>query len=370
MVRLKFYLVLVSLLIIGILSNSCKPKDTPTSFDSQSEREGFLKNLSENYITPELQILKSKTSNLVVAVDSLMLNSNLINLEKAQKAYDEAYSQYLKLDAIRFGAFENASISKNIFDLVGIYACVPTEVESKIASKTFNSDDFALSTRGFGTEEYLLFSHDGDNNAVLNKLKSGNVSWYLKKNTNYIDSMINNTTINWNTQKSSFSQSNSIDQGSNLSLLFASYANSLETIKNQKIQLPAGFNASALGLVQDSLIEGFYNGYSKKYLKEHVTALKNIWFGNTNSTSQLGFDDVVYAQTRDSAFVKSVKEAFDNTLVSVDNLPNQRLDVTIKNDISKVQLVYDNLVILVRLTKTEMKSKMNFSLLSSDTDGD
>lgn len=355
---------------------SCKNNNggDVTKFDSQSQRTAYLENLAQNYITPELTKLKETTANLKIATDTFALNVNSTNLEKLQEAYETAYLQYLKLDAFRFGAFKDFNSGNALYNNIALFPCNKGLLDTvKIKKMIFNPNDANTTTRGFDVIDYLIFKRTNNNDSVLLDFAGENKKFYLKKNSTFIDSMVNQVKNDWTMLSSTFSKSAGTDAGSNLTFFFNSYLESYETAKNFKVQIPGGYNANNLGIIKPEMIEGLSSGKSKKFLKAHVENLYAIWMGNFGvGSANVGFDDVVVAQTHDSAFVKTVVSSFNDVLTAIDALPEQRLDATIKNpaDNAKLKDLYDKMARLTMSIKSEMVSKFGFSVSYSSNDGD
>ncbi|MFN8437766.1 MAG: imelysin family protein [Cytophagales bacterium] len=354
--------------ILTIVFASCKPQKNTETIDTQSQREGFLQNLADNYITVELNAFKRKTDSLVIATNKFATNLNLQNLAELQSAHDRAYAQYLKIDALRnVEAIQpNVSLGFTLYQYVGVFRCKTKFVDSLINLNKFNPDDLNINTRGLSVTEYLLFRTDGNQDSIINKFSNAKRLNYLVKNSKYIDSLAGLSLNTWNGQKSTYAQSASNDAGSNLSTFFNSFCQSYETSKNDKVKIPGGFTTSL-----DTLsIESYYAGYSKKYLKLHISTLKTIWFGNFTSSRTDGFDDIVYAQVKDSTFIKNVNTRFDNVLKAIDALPEKRFNKTIAENPAEFKAVYDAMVELTHLIKTEMYSKFGFYVTYNSNDGD
>lgn len=360
----------IGLCMFLTLLYACKPKTDDAEPDSQKVRSAFLQNIGQNYITPKFEALKTYTSAMVQASDSLKQTVNLKHLIALQTAYDQAYMKYLELDAFRFGAFKDPAFNLSLHDYVATMPCSTAFIESKIKNHIFNTGDYHFSTRGFAALDYLLYDHGGIQDSVLNRLSKSDRMIYLHKNCMYIDSIVGLFHSNWKSSAANFASDASLSPNSTLNQLFNSFLMSYEIAMDHKVKMPAGLDASNVGVSAPEKVEAYFAGNSKVYLRQHVASLYKVWKGETGSNTSIGFDDLILTQVKDSILVKTVFQSFDKVLTSIDALPQERLDVLIVNNNTVVQDVYNNMVELNKHLKTETASVLGLSLTYNSNDGD
>lgn len=361
----------IGLCMLMALLYACKnSKNDDAEPDSQKVRAAFLQNIGQNYITPKFEALKTYTSALAQASDSLNHTVDLNHLIALQTAYEQAYMKFLELDAFRFGAFKDPAFNLSLHDYVATMPCSTAFIESKIKNHIFNTGDYHFSTRGFATLDYLLYDHDGVQDSVLNRISKSDRRVYLHKNCLYIDSIVGLFHRSWKSSAGEFANDASLNPNSTLNQLFNSFLMSYEFAMDNKVKMPAGLDASNVGVTAPEKVEAYFSGKSKAYLRQHVASLYEIWKGETQNNSNAGFDDLIVTQVQDSILVKTIFQAFDKVLTSIDALPQERLDVLIVNNNTSLRDVFNNMVELNKHLRTETASILSLSLTYNSNDGD
>ena len=359
-------LTLWSCLLSSLFWLGCEKKDATT--DNFSRKE-LLSNVANNLIIPNFTALKTQTDALQTAVSNLNSTPNAANLTIAQAAFEQAYLAWLHCSMFNFGPAE-LPVFGTLAENIGLFPVNTLKIENLIAANNTNFNNFDRDTRGFLALDYLLFDLNNNATNVLNALQNPNRRAYVLAVANDLKNKIDKVNTDWATYKDTFINNDGTDAGSSVSILFNEFTKNYESIKNFKVGVPAGKRVGQIA-PEPTRVEAYYAGLSVKFLKEHLRAIENVWFGkDRNGKDGVGFEEYLQAVSGGAELVSSTKTQWANVVNITNNLPNSRLSDQLRTDLPRVEAVFTEMQKHTRYFKSDMSSLLGIAITYSSGDGD
>ncbi len=352
-------------IIWACTSNSSTPEST---FD----RNKMLENYANNLIKPAFVDLQNQITTLKNNADAFVQNANAQNLSNLQNAWENAYTAWQYANAYNIGVASEQGLQKSLWEEVATFPITASKIENAITNNNANFSDFNRDARGFLAVEYLIFSLNDDNTAILTTFNNPNRKNFLTNAIQSIKSRVDNVLNAWNGGfTSEFVQNNGTDVGSSTSLLYNEFVKSFEQIKNIKVGLPLG-KKSTQGQIFPDKVEAYYSGKTLKMLTNHITAIENIWRGKAkNGNVSLGFKDYLANVEGGNALIGATETqitAIKNALNNVATSP--RISFQIQNSPTNFDNLYVELQKNVRFFKSDMSSLLGIAITFASGDGD
>ncbi len=359
-------------LIVGIGFFSCKREEN--NDEEKFDRGLMLKNYAENLIIPAYKDVQTSVNQLVVAIENFNTNANLQTLTSAQDAWVNAYSEWQYANAFNVGPAAEQGLNRSMFEEISTFPVSASKIDAAVNSGQYNFNDFNRDARGFLALEYLLFGGiNVSNQEVLTFFNDQAFrKAYLKDCALNIQTRVNNVVTQWNGAfVNEFISRNGTDVGSSTSKLYNEFVKSFETNKNFKIELPLGMRPGQTQ-AEPQLVEAYYSGKSLDFIKIHLQALENIYFGKSKSGEDgLGFKDYLENVTGGPALIQSTLAQWANVKSSLDAIPsNEPLSQLIVNNPQPVQNFRIELQKHTRFFKSDMSSLLGIAITFSSGDGD
>lgn len=327
------------------------------------DRKIMLENYASKIIIPSYEKLKEHTSRLQQALNTLGDAPTLTNLEVAQKTWKEAYLAWQSANAFNFGPAESSF--GTLLDEIGTFPCSVSKIENYISRGDNSFQNFDRDARGFIAIEYLIFSIENRQEAILSLLQnSTNRRAYLKALGMRLHNEVSKVSTAWSSFKNDFIKNSGTDAGSSTAELYNEFVKSYESIKNFKIGLPAGKRPGQTK-TEPHLVEAYYSGTSVEMLKAHFQAIEKIWRGEG-----VGFRDYLMTVEGGKNLVTATEAQLLTTQQAIAELPTGRLSETIEKNFSKVSKVHEELQRLTRFFKSDMSSLLGISITYDSGDGD
>jgi uncharacterized protein len=363
--------VLLGLMLL--LAWSCK-KEKIVEEEPTFDRGVMLKNYAENLIVPAYRDALTAVNQLISRIDAFTANSNLQNLESAQNAWISAYGEWQYASAFNIGPAAEQGLNKSLAEEVATFPVSETKINNALNNGQSNFNDFNRDARGFLAVEYLLFGGvDESNNDVLNLFNNQVYrKAFLKDCAQNIKTRIDNAAKQWDAAYvGNFVKNNGTDVGSSTSQLYNEFVKSFETNKNFKVELPMGMRPGQTQSVPE-LVEAYYSGQSLTFLKIHLTAIENIYFGKSKTGADgLGFKDYLETVTGGKELVASTTNQWTKVTSSVNAIPaNLSLSQLIVSNHPSVNEFRMELQKHTRFFKSDMSSLLGIAITYSSGDGD
>lgn len=365
---------IVSFLILSVFVFGACKKDKKEEQENKFDRGQMLKNYAENLILPSYKDAQSALDTLISNIDAFANNTTISNLENVQNSWVRAYSEWQYAKIYNVGPAAEAGFNKSLDEEVSTFPVSSLKIDDILATSQFNQNDFNRDTRGFLAIEYLLFAGiNVDNNSVLSLFQNQSFrKVYLKECALHIKSKIDNVTSKWESAYlAEFTQNQGTDVGSSTSQLYNEFVKSFETNKNFKIELPLGLRPGQTQS-EPQLVEAYYSGLSITFLKIHIQAIENTYYGKSkNGAKGLGFIDYLKSVTGGANLVESTLTQWSNVLSTLNVIPESTPLSELIN--SNPQIVDDFRLELqkhTRFFKSDMSSLLGIAITFSSGDGD
>jgi len=360
-------------LVFSVLLGACK-RDNDNDTSDPFDRTILLKNYAENLIIPAYKDVQTSVNQMLSDFETFSANNNLQNLTNAQNAWVTAYSEWMYANAFNIGPAAEQGLNKSLAEEIASFPVSTTKINASLLSGQFNFNDFNRDARGFLTLEYLLFAgQEVSNDSVLSLFQSqSNRASFLIACAQNLQSRVNNVVSEWeNGYKSEFLGKTGTDVGSSTSQLYNEFVKAFETNKNFKIELPLGKRPGQTQ-AEPQLVEAYYSGKSLDFLKIHLKAIENIYFGKSkNGTEGLGFKKYLASVTGGPALIESTLTQWEKVTTSLNAIPTtSSLSELIKNNPKPIEDFGVELQKHTRFFKSDMSSLLGIAITYSSGDGD
>jgi hypothetical protein len=346
-------------------------KDSEGSSDN-FDRKKMLENYADNLIIPAFDDLTRKTEALSDAINNFTNEPSELTLQLAQESWKFAYLSWQYANAYNFGPGGEEGLKKSLVEEIGTFPVSASDIDSMLVLNSYNLTNLRRDTRGFLALDYLLFSLDNNNSAVLNKyIASENARNNLKAITAHLLNSIKTVNTAWNGAfRNTFVENAGTSVGSSTSMLFNEFVKSYESIKNFKFGLPIGMRPGQTQ-TEPARVEAYYSGVSVEMAKAHLTAIELLW----NGTSKIGVDGIGFKEYLESVEGGSALVAATEAQLTVLNqkmnaLSNDRLSDQVNSNLPELMALYVELQKHTRYFKSDMASLLGIAITFSSSDGD
>jgi predicted lipoprotein len=362
---LKFSVVAVCM-VLAFVSFNCKDTLTDTPSDTFN-RKAMLENVADNIIILSFAELQTKVNALNSAVNAFVQTPNETTLQAARAAWEEAYLSWQYANGFNFGPAQTST--GTLFQKVGVFPVNVAQIESFIASWTFNND-LSRDTRGFNAIEYLLYDAVGVSE-VLGKFSNQNRRDYLFIITAELKSAVDAVVNDWQSYRAEFVSNVGTDIGSSTSILYNEFVMNFERIKNFKLGVPLGRRPGQTQ-PEPTRVEAFYSGKSIRLMREHLKAVEELYYGiGRNGVDGVGFVDYLRSVPSGNELIRQTEAQLAVVKQRLNALPvDARLSELIVTNFAQVDALHTELQRHTRFFKSEMASLLSLTITFSSGDGD
>ena len=348
--------------------SSVKRNEASTCEYGSFNKQLLLLNLSDNFITPSLNLYKSSIDQLVNSTNDFNTDPTLINLETLKNSWKASLLNWHGICILGPSKF----ITTDQIEFTNIYPIDTNTVIDNIINEYApgNNDE-----EGFQALDYLLFS----------KTPQETINYFINNSfaTQYLIQIVNNLSgicysieNKWNNEKQDFIDDyESVATGTSISIIVNSFNKHFEYyIRRGKFGLPLNVFDQFTQDVDPHLVECYFYGESLPFAIKGIESLKKLINGyNFNTDENLtGFDDYlnfVGAQHSGINLSTKINNQIDDILTSVNGL-NDPLSIEIQTNKTQVDNTYEKLQQLVPLLKVDLTSALGVLITYADNDGD
>jgi hypothetical protein len=161
------------------------------------------------------------------------------------------------------------------------------------------------------------------------------------------------------------------DAGSSTALLYNEFVRSYEMAKNAKLGLPLGLRAGQIRS-EPRLVEALYSGHSREALEAYLSAIFDVYLGNSDSGKGPAFGWKQYLENVEGGkeLVASTETQMDAVRQAMNQIPvRPSLSAQVSQPEAMVRL-HTELQKLTRFYKSDMSSLMGIAITYSSGDGD
>lgn len=369
---LKHFFTRINAFALAILLLGACSDDTST-VSGDFDRQVMLTNIADNIIIPNFANLQNQVNTLNQAVTAFTSDANQANLVALQTVWLDAHNSWQHCSTFNFGDPGNRNLG-TLDQALGTFPVSTTKIENAISAQDFSLNTFDRDVRGFLAVEYLIFGSSGDE-AVLAAYQSTdpnseNRKQYLQAVVTEIKDEIDDVNLEWQSYRDTFIASDGTSAGSSVSLLFNSFSQSYEAVKNFKVGLPAGKRPGQNAPEPDK-VEAFFSGKSRDFILQHLDAVEDIWLGSNRSGSDgIGFEEYLLSVEGGAQLVEDTRNQLEVVKNSLNAIPQTPLSETIVNNIDVVDQAHTELQKHTRFFKSEMASLLGISITFNSGDGD
>lgn len=349
----------------GVLAVAgCKAEDDDHSKDF--DRGPILIQAADSIILPVFKGFQAKVNTLAEKVETFATTPDAASLAAVKSAWVAARVEWKLCEPFKFGPIENLGLE----NAVDIWPANVTGIESAI--KNYDGTETYMNQvgsdkKGFSAIEYLLYNQA--ESETLTAFENVNRLAFLKLAVGDIQSVITQVLGQWDTTYAeSFKSNTGNDAGASSTLLANELIYHIEVIKNYRVSLPLGTRTGSSTPLLDQ-VESPYAEISKELIMSSLVAAETVFTGGNGA----GFDDYLDALgvTREDGTLlhEAILSQFELCKSDV-NVMSGTLQETLVNDKAQVTKLYEDLVQLILLMKTEMMSQSGLLVVFSDNDGD
>lgn len=371
MLKVKSSFGILAVLSVAIFVFFACNKDTESP-SGNFDRKKMLENYADNLIIPAFNELNRKSDALSSAINNFTNDPSELTLQLAQESWKNAYLSWQYANAYNFGPAGEAGLKKSLVEEIGTFPVSASAIDSMLTLETYNLSNLRRDTRGFLALDYLLFSLDNNNSAVVSKyLVSENARNNLKAIATHLLNNIKSVNDAWKgSYRNTFVENSGTSVGSSTSMLYNEFVKSFESIKNFKIGLPIGMRPGQIN-TEPTLVEAYYSGTSVEMVKAHLNAIELIWYGTSKvGVTGTGFKAYLESVEGGPALITSTEAQLAILNSKMNALPNDRLSEQVGSNMPALQALYIELQKHTRFFKSDMASLLGIAITFSSSDGD
>ncbi len=329
------------------------------------DRSFILKNVAENIAIPAFKDFADKSISLDTSIASFIANPNTETLTNVKATWLEAKTAWKRAEMFRFGSVDDLSYETSLDFWPTSAVGIENETKSYDASETY-LDGVGSNKKGLPAIEYLLFAETDEN--VIEAFADEKRQGYLKALSSKLANQASEILAAWEGDyKTAFIANTGNDAGSSATLLANNMIILVETIKNKKVDAPAGLQKGSLK--NPKAVESYYAEKSMEMITANLYVVREVFTGQDGS----GFDDYLDAlnvKGDESANLSAdITSQIDACLAAAAAITDP-LQMAIDSQREKVQDLFVKTQNLTVMMKTDMMSRLGLIVTYSDNDGD
>ena len=350
---------------------ACNNSDSDSE-PNTGDREAMLRNIGQNVILPNYQAFSQKAQNLKQATQAFRDQVNKENLEAVRSDFKATYKAWQRVKPYNFGPAQQAALRLNL----NTFPVDTQAVEQRVSESNLEWGPYDNDTKGLPTLDYLLYQPQNPDKAIaLYKGSEGRKRLsYLKAVVANVASKAQKVYQRWKPaggdHLSTFQNATGNDKGSSLGLIVNQLNFDFETIKDEKLGIPAG--KKSMGNTFPKKVEAYYSGMSIPLMKANLQAIENLFLGRHGEANGPGLDDrldATNAERDGQALSEVITSQFNKIDQTINNIPRP-LPAAIKQDHPKIDEAFTAIKRQVVFLKTDMPAALGVRITYQDNDGD
>lgn len=346
---------------------SCGVDEEPVSSCpelSESFQENMFSTYRDDIILPAYRNAANALNELNDAYSVYSGSNNLSDLTALQDAFKQAYISWEAAEPFYFGPAENQVILDH-------FNFFPLELDSMQISidNGLDTEKTEFYDRGFPAMDYLFF--EGGETIVQERLSDEATKTFVQAN---LDNMINRlqaVIADWEGDfGNTFANTLGRVDGASLSQIINSFNRHYETIKRDRVGLASG--VLTLNFTNPDVVEGYYSGISYDLLLASFNAFKTYYYGGEGTDSPNGLYALLNSldiQLAGASLAAEIDNGIKASQASMDLIDGD-LSIAVNDQTAEVKALYQNLVDVLLLTKTEMPTALCISITYVDNPSD
>jgi predicted lipoprotein len=326
----------------------------------------ILQNITDTVIIPNNQTFYDSSLILESTTQAFSENPTLDTLIEVQDAWKATMLAWQPVSVIGFREvmqYNNRvnkapTKTKFIEDFIGGDKVLDVDFIGSIGSNSV----------GLPAMEYLLFSPDGDNQAMLNALTGETRRMqYLVALSQGLQVTAGELRLFWLPEGGNYAQIfvNAENDGGDVQASMNALANeivaTLEVMAKVRVGTPLGVDSEN---PRPQEAESYLSGLSFASMQATLTTVQAMF----NGKDGVGFDDYL-AEIAQETLASDINAQFDATIASMATI-SLPLSQAVMDSSSDVRAVYDNIKVLIRYFKADIAQQMGITITFNDADGD
>jgi uncharacterized protein len=334
------------------------PKD---NFD----RGLILENVADNIIIPAFSDFSTKTTVLKNKLESFSSAPSLETLAEAKVSWKAAKTAWKKVEMFKFGPVDQLAYETSLDFWPTSAAGIENEIVSFDSSENY-LEGVGSNKKGFPAIEYLLY-HD-DAQVIISEFTNEKRTGFLNALAQKLESQSKEILAAWQGDyRATFVSNTGNDAGAGATLLANDMLILIETVKNKKVNTPAGLIAGSQKYPKQ--VEAYYSKISTELIIANLESVKEVFTGKGGN----GFDD--YLDALNIGGNNSTKLSTDivaqiDACIAAANEISDPFQEAIYSEETKIQTLFVAVQQLTVLMKTDMMSQLGLIVTFSDSDGD
>ena len=366
-------------LLLGLLFTqwACQSNsggDTPDPCQSELDQTSLFQNLADQLIIPRYEAFQESVELLQQALSDFLAHPEVNNLHISQEAFKDAYIKWQFVAPYQFGPAEEAGLRMAVNNFPADTSLIQSNIQS---GKTDFSQPEAFD-RGFPAIDYLLFGAGQDEEAIValfadDTALRANYQAYLQNIINDIQAKANQVLNQWTNEgfREDFLAATGTAAGASLSQVVNGLNQHYEFIRREKLGIPVG--ALTLNFPNPEKSEAYFSGISLQLAIAATQAAQEFYLGRgVDGVNRAGLDDYlqqISEKSEGAALHQTIDQQFKAALTALHGLADP-LAETIKNDQSKVEAAYAEIVKQVVHIKTDLPSLICIAITYVDNPSD
>lgn len=334
------------------------------------DRKTLLISVEQNVILPANAAFETACEQFQPLITAFTADPSETTLAAAQQQWLNLALAWKHAELFDIGAVEAAFVHPRIETTAN-----PAFIEAFIAGKDTLNEGYietrGSSAKGLRAIEYLLFSAEGGNTAVLEKFTAASDAGRRKA---YLDAAAQNllhkaTELDslWNGEyKHQFVAADGTEANGSLSMLLNEMVALLEEMTHTRLGEPLGKKTG--GQFHPELMEGHASQSAFRNLQASLQALEDTYYGaHRDVKDRTGIDHYLDAigAGGDAPLSARIAAQFEACHHALESMPTPLV-----NNAAAAEKTYEEMQALLRLFKADLSSSLGIAITMNDGDGD